>query len=353
MKTFFYIILILHALIHLMGFVKGQGWAVQGLQLPISKTAALFWLLTFLLFIGWGISTALRHDMAWILGVLAIILSQLLIFSVWSEAKWGTLLNLFLLLFCWIQFSDFRFQKQWSMDTKLLQTEKHSEELKPLDSLPELVQRWYQQAMKNRKTPIQGGMIQQTLQLKLKPEQVDFNAATAQQCSRISPPAFSWKIDVPYILGMHLYGRDDYSHGKGSMFITLHHLFTIVDASGPKLDEGTAQRFLGELVWFPPLVRSPHIHWEEIDNISARATIDYQGVKGSGVFYFNQKGHFEKFVAKRYYEQNQAYYDWILEVQNQAEFEGVMIPSCMTATWKLPEVDWIWLQLQVDKIAFW
>lgn len=352
MKLFFYVVLLLHALIHLMGFAKGQGWSVQGLQLPISKTTALFWLLTFLLFIGWGISSALQQEYSWILGGVAIVVSQILIISVWSDAKWGTLPNILLLVFCWIQFSEYRFNEQWFVDTKLLKQELMQEELQPKDSLPELVQRWYHRAMTDRTTPIHGGTIEQSLELKLQADQKEFHSASAIQFTRISPPAFSWKVDVPYTFGLHLIGRDDYHKGKGSMKIYFHHLFPVVNASGSKIDEGTLQRFLGEMVWFPPFVNSKYVTWEAIDSYSAKATMTFEGVSGSGLFYFNEEGDFIKFVAQRYYEQAQQYYDWVLEVQEYDIFDGVRVPSKMTATWKLPTGDWLWLHLKVEKLIY-
>jgi len=39
--------------------------------------------------------------------------------------------------------------------------------------------------------------------------------------------------------------------------------------------------------------------------------------------------------------------EWVLEVDEYANFDGVWIPSKMTATWRLPEGDWTWLKLQV------
>jgi hypothetical protein len=354
MKMFFYIILVLHALIHLLGFAKGQGWFMKGLQLPISKTAALFWLLAFLLFLGWGISTALRLENTWILGIAACVISQILIVSVWTDAKWGTIPNILLFVFCWIQFSENCFNQQWTHDTALLKKEIiYSDTFQPLECLPHPVQKWYHRSMQKRTNPIYGGTIHQCLELKLRPEHEDFKPATALQYTRIANPAFSWKVDVPFAFGIHLYGRDDYHHGKGSMKIYFHHLFPVVNASGPSLDEGTLQRFLGEMVWFPPLARSEYVVWESLDEYTAKATMTYEGVIGSGVFYYNREGDFIKFVAQRFYEQDQQYYDWVLEVQEYNIFDGVKAPSKMTATWKLPSGDWLWLHLKMDSLHYW
>ncbi|MFN3757252.1 MAG: DUF6544 family protein, partial [Flavobacterium sp.] len=95
-----------------------------------------------------------------------------------------------------------------------------------------------------------------------------------------------------------------------------------------------------------------YVTWEAIDQYAAKATMTYEGVSCSGLFYFNDEGDFIKFVAQRYYEQSQKYYDWVLEVQEYDIFDGVRVPSKMTATWRLPSGDWLWLHLKVEKLIY-
>jgi hypothetical protein len=45
-------------------------------------------------------------------------------------------------------------------------------------------------------------------------------------------------------------------------------------------------------------------------------------------------------------------HEWVLEVSDYQIFEGIKIPSKMTATWKLPEGDWTWLKLQIDDVTY-
>lgn len=39
--------------------------------------------------------------------------------------------------------------------------------------------------------------------------------------------------------------------------------------------------------------------------------------------------------------------EWVLEVDEYANFDGIRIPSKMRATWRLPLGDWTWLKLEV------
>ncbi|MBK8080353.1 MAG: hypothetical protein IPK25_08765 [Saprospiraceae bacterium] len=88
MKIVYFIIVLLHGLIHFMGFVKGFGIKeVKELTLPISKTAGLFWLIAAVLFIVYGILHITHPKYGWIVGLLAVVVSQILVFYVLERCK--------------------------------------------------------------------------------------------------------------------------------------------------------------------------------------------------------------------------------------------------------------------------
>jgi hypothetical protein len=45
-------------------------------------------------------------------------------------------------------------------------------------------------------------------------------------------------------------------------------------------------------------------------------------------------------------------YPWVLQVQEHKSFEGIRVPSKMTATWKLEDEDWKWLKLGIVDIKY-
>lgn len=103
MRIIFLIILFLHGLIHLMGFAKAFQLAeIEQLTLPISKLSGLFWLLTCILMLSAGAAYLLKMDWWWIIALLAVVISQVLILMYWQDAKAGTIANLLILIFIWI-----------------------------------------------------------------------------------------------------------------------------------------------------------------------------------------------------------------------------------------------------------
>jgi hypothetical protein len=99
---------------------------------------------------------------------------------------------------------------------------------------------------------------------------------------------------------------------------------------------------------------SPYISWEELDAHSAKATMTYKGTTGSGTFYFNREGFFEKFIALRYMGNaaDAKRYKWVISAQEHAEFNGIKIPSKLEATWMLNSGPWTWLKLEITDIRY-
>src|SRR4029450_12134600 len=93
------VLLVAHGLIHLMGFAKAFGYAdLSQLTQPISRVMGVLWLTSGLLVL---ISAALwlnRPRTFWIVGAVAVVLSQVVIVSSWRDAWGGTIMYAILLL---------------------------------------------------------------------------------------------------------------------------------------------------------------------------------------------------------------------------------------------------------------
>lgn len=360
MKYVFVVIIFLHGLIHLLGFVKGFGFKeVKELTLPISKPMAVVWLSATLLFLTYGILQSVHSKYAWLFGFIAITVSQILIILFWKDAKFGTLPNILILLASLIAYGHFNFQKLVQQETQTLIHQNKKIENKILHKndikhLPEPVRYWLLNSGAIGKPFISIGKVTQKAEMKMKPEQENWMSATAVQYTGIETPSFIWTVDMKMYSFLNFQGRDKFENGKGEMLIKLNSLLNVVNEKGNKLDEGTLQRYLGEMVWFPSLALSPFISWEQLDSLTAKATMTYKGTSGSGTFYFNTDGDFIKFSTMRYMgnESVANRHEWILLVDEYKSFEGIKVPSRMSATWKLHSKDWTWLKLEIDKIQY-
>ncbi|TAJ11822.1 hypothetical protein DMA11_15290 [Marinilabiliaceae bacterium JC017] len=98
------LIMIIHGLIHLMGFAKAFKLAkVKELTQPISKFMGILWLVGAILFVvAFALSISGAKEW-WMVGFPAVIVSQFLIINYWKDAKFGTIANaLVLFVIAWM-----------------------------------------------------------------------------------------------------------------------------------------------------------------------------------------------------------------------------------------------------------
>ncbi|MCA6486376.1 MAG: hypothetical protein IM534_00810, partial [Chitinophagaceae bacterium] len=202
MKTIFFILVALHGLIHLLGFVKGFDLKeVDQLTLPISRFMGSLWLTACLLLLCFGISFLLNFKYAWVVGLATVVLSQMLVVFYWKDAKWGTIPNIIILVVSVIGWGYANFQQMVSQETKALMasTARANNRLlteSDVASLPEPVKRWLRSSGALGRPMIRCGRVTQTASLQMQPGQKNWLPAKAEQYTVIDAPAFIWSVDV-------------------------------------------------------------------------------------------------------------------------------------------------------------
>jgi hypothetical protein len=90
----FIIFLVVHGLIHVLGFARAFGYAdLPGLTLPIPPAMGVIWLLAAGLFLAAAVAIYASPRVWWILGLLALVASMVAIVPSWRDAKAGALAN--------------------------------------------------------------------------------------------------------------------------------------------------------------------------------------------------------------------------------------------------------------------
>ena len=99
MRIAFALLIGAHGLIHLMGAAKAFRWAeVAALSTTISPFGGALWLIAATMLTGTAIGFALDMEWWWWLGLPGLLLSQALIARSWSDARFGTVVNVLLLV---------------------------------------------------------------------------------------------------------------------------------------------------------------------------------------------------------------------------------------------------------------
>jgi hypothetical protein len=99
LNLLFILLVFLHGLIHIMGFVKAFKFAeMSQLTLNISKPLGVLWLISFVLFLSIAFLIFFNINWWWMPAIVAIVTSQILIIFSWHDAKYGTIANIIILI---------------------------------------------------------------------------------------------------------------------------------------------------------------------------------------------------------------------------------------------------------------
>lgn len=226
--------------------------------------------------------------------------------------------------------------------------------IEDLAGLPPCVRKWMERSQVVGKEKISTVRLKQKGLMRLTVDQ-PWMPFEAQQYFAVDQPGFVWKAKVKMNPLLYFTGRDRYFQGHGEMNIKALSLLTVVNASGSsEMDQSTLLRYLAEMMWFPTAALNDYIKWEEVDDNSARATMTYMGVTGSGVYTFDDNSDLASFFAKRYREENGQYVmaPWGGVVRGYNEFNGIRISSKTDVIWKLETGDFHWFQCEITDIDY-
>lgn len=357
-------VLVLHGLVHLMGFSKEWNLGPQGrltgktlinLSGNSRKVSGIFWLITCILLMGATALYVIGEERFWIPTAIALVVSQTLIILYWHDAKFGTFLNIIILVVVILSAASSRFNNKVHGEVKNILSHAATASLvvteERIQDLPSNVQRWVRQSGIIGKRTSNIVHIFQNGSMRSTP--VDpWMPFEAEQYFTIDPPAFVWKVTIQAAPVMKILGRDKYQNGHGNMLIKPLGLYTMANSSGKEIDQGTLVRYLAEMVWFPQAAISDYLTWQKLDDRRARVTMHYKDVTASGIYTFDDDGNIIRFEAPRYGTFDGTYRKetWSVDITGHKIFNGVSIGNTSTVTWKLKEGHFVWLKLEVTNV---
>ena len=356
MRIVLVLLIILHGLIHLMGFAKAfQFGEMAQFAKEISRPMGILWLLAALLFIVTAIGFFLRKDWWPILGISMVILSQGLIFTTWADAKYGTIANAIILVTAIIGQSNLTFENSFKEDVAAAMSvvAPSPDILKnnDLESLPECVQNYLRYVGALGKPKVYNMKIVFTGEMRDKGK--DWFKFTSEQYNFFGSPTrlFFMKAQV---MGLPTYGYHKYTTEVANMRIKLLSLFSVVDLSEPELYPTETVTFFNDLCLFAPAALiDDRISWETLDSLSAKATFNNKGTTISAILYFNEKGQLTNFVSKdRYSVSEMKAFPFSTPACNYKNINGYQLPSYGEAIWHYPDMDFVYGKCEVVDISY-
>lgn len=177
---------------------------------------------------------------------------------------------------------------------------------------------------------------------------------TAQEDYTLDRPGFLWNASL-LSAGVRV-GRatDSLVNGRGRMRVKLFGVFTVVDASGDEMDQGSLMRWLNESMWFPAVWATEVISWEPVDEHVAIGTVAVDGLTVSAEFHFDDDGRLVDFRADRFRDVGSGFQmtPWSTPLTEHRVFHGVELPSAGSAVWTLEHDAFEYIRIRVTDVSY-
>lgn len=350
-------LILIHGLIHFMGFSKAFGLAdMKQLSIPISKPIGLFWLLTALLFLLSATLYLLKSGSWMYTCIIACLLSQVIIVLSWKDAKFGTIANGILLLIALLSLTTRLFELSYKKEANGL-VKQRSRLTVPLltaadiGHLPVPVQRYLiycgvlnQPKVLNMQVLFEGQMREKGK---------DFFSFRSEQYNFFENPARLFFMKAA-MYGITVPGYHRYVNATASMDIRLFGQFSVIHQSGPGMDSTETVTLFNDMCLLAPasLIDS-RISWETIDSLTIRAVFINQGISISATLYFNTAGQLINFISNdRMAIADHKKIPFSTPVHQYRPVRGFNLMSDADAVWDYPDGKFVYGKFRLKDIRY-
>jgi hypothetical protein len=356
-KILFAILTTVHGLIHIMGFAKAYNYGnITQLTKDISKTSGTIWLVTAILFIAVTVMLFLKKDSWWILGLIAVILSQFLIFNNWQDAKFGTIANVIILIAIVLGYGSSSFENTYKHDVSegltrtqnLKNTLLTEGDIKPL---PTLIRQYIRYTGALDKPKLLRAKV--VFEGQMRDKGKDWFTFRSEQHNFFDEPTRLFFMKAK-MFGMTVPGYHAYKKGVATMQIKLFGLYPIIDAKGKEMNKAETVTLFNDMCLFAPATLiDKRITWEVVDSLSVKATFTNQGNSISAILYFNDIGQLTNFISDdRYAIADMKQYRFSTPVSGYKNFNGYNIPTYGETIWHYPDGAFCYGKFNLKEIAF-
>lgn len=362
MKYLLLAVVAIHGLIHLMGFSKAFGLAsFEQLRVPISQPLGLLWLAAALLFLLSAVLLIAAPKWWWAPALGAVAISQVVIITSWSDAKFGTLANLIVLapaVIAALSHAPWGYRAQYDHDVAegLTATAAPAEPVTEADiaHLPPIVQQYLRFTGAVGQPRVANYQVHFHGALRNGPDSA-WMPMEADQQSFVAPAERLFLVDAT-MFGLPTTAYHRYIGPNATFEVNVASVVKVVDARGPEMDRSETVTLFNDMVLLAPATLiDPAIDWEELDPLTLRATFTNAGHTIAAVLSFAENGALTNFVSDdrsrtldgKTYE----HVRWSTPVSSWRSVSGHRLPEA-EAHWQLPGGEFAYGRFAVVDVAY-
>lgn len=361
LKTVFIIVTLIHGLIHFMGFSKAFGYGqITQISKEITKPIGVLWFSAAILFIFCLAFYLFKKDFWPYFAIIAVILSQILIFTNWQDARFGSIANIIILLCAIVGIFQIKFKNIYKNEVEIgLKQSRNFQKSILNDSdikhLPEPVKKYIRYAscmgkpkVNNFKAEFSGKIrdYNKPAWMKLDSEQYNF----------INAPTRLFYLDA-IMKFMPVAGFHCFKNGKAFMDIRLFSFFKVEFQEGENMDNSETVTFFNDMcVIAPATLIDKNITWLEVENNKVKASFTNNGITISAWLYFNERGELVNFVSEDRYALTEngtsEKMKWSTPLRDYQFINGYRLASYAETIYSYPKGDFTYATFSLKNVRY-
>jgi hypothetical protein len=347
MRTAFIALLIVHGALHLFGVAKAFGLATMAqLHVPIGRPLGVVWLVAALAFFACAALLIASSRAWWIVGALAVALSQMVIITSWRDARFGALANVIALIPIAVAALTARPMSLRSQyEREAAERVSHRLDAPPVTesevaSLPPLVQTWLRRTGVVGRPHVRNVRARFHGQFRAKPD-APWMPFRSVQVNTFSPPSRRFFMEAT-LYGVPLDAFHRYEGPSATMVVRAAEVVEVANARGPVMNQAETVTMFNDLcVLAPGAIVDAGVRWDPLDARSLRATWTYGAHTIRATLTFDGAGDLVGFVSDdRAMSADGVSFrrvPWSTPLREHREIAGVRVAHHGVATWLAPE----------------
>lgn len=322
----------------------------------ISKSSGLAWLATCILFILSAILLFARHQQWWIPAAVSITVSQLLILSIWQDAKVGTIANILLVISVIAGWGVWQFEQQFRSDARNAFKQSHISENglvteEDIKVLPVSVQKYLRYVGVLNKPKVHNMRL--VFDGRMREKGKDWFPLRSVQYNFYDIPERLFFMKG-HMFGMDVPGYHNYTRGIARMDIKLFGLFPIIAASGKEMNQAETVTLFNDMCFLAPATLiDRRIQWFAVDDYTAKAVFTSNSISISAVLKFNEQGQLINFFSNdRYAIADMKQYQFSTPVRNYKNIGGYNLSTFAEAVWHYPEGPFTYGEFKLKDVTY-
>lgn len=302
LRLAFVALVVVHGVIHLMGFAKSFGLAeLAQLTQPIARPMGVLWLTAALAMLVTAVMLLVAPRWWWAVGAVAIVLSQVAIVGSWRDARVGTLANAIILagvIYGGLARGPRSLHAAYERAVAALPHAAPGPTLTEADlaPLPPPVRRYVRQAGAVGQPRVHAFRAQWTGRIRADAAS-PWMPFVAEQHNTIEPPRRLFMMDAR-MKGLPVVVLHAYAASGATMRVKLLSAIAMVDAAGPALTRAETVTWFNDLCLLAPgALVAPCIAWTPIDDRTARAEVTVGANTIAAELRFDDAGRLIDFVS--------------------------------------------------------